>query len=246
MQKIKALYVTVFLALCTAVGAQDITIFAASSLREAVEDLAAEYEAQSGTGAILVFAASSAVARQVAQGAPADIALLVDQDWADWLVGQGRVAGSEPIAGNRLVIAGQRGQQPFSDPQRLVGALGRGVLAMAQVDAVPAGRYGQAALAYHNLWEQIDGQVVQAANVRAALRFVERGEAALGIGYSSDMVALPDLVTLYEFEPDSHPVILYSGAVITGAGDDFVSFVQSPKGQDILGRWGFLPAPAVP
>jgi molybdate transport system substrate-binding protein len=215
-----------------------ITVFAAASLRDAVGEVALQYTAETGTDVVLVFAATSAIARQVAGGAPADVALLADQDWANWLVAQGTVAQVTAFVGNQLVLIG-RDHAPIANPQEIEAALGDGVLAMAQVDAVPAGRYGMAALVSLGLWDSVAARVVQAANVRAALRFVELGEAPLGIGYASDLVALPALTQVYEFAPDTHPYIIYSAAQVTPKGAEFMAYLQSVAAQDTLVQWGF-------
>ncbi|MDA9208491.1 molybdate ABC transporter substrate-binding protein [Octadecabacter sp.] len=228
-----------------ALHAEGVTVFVAASLREATEALSAQYHAQSGDQPVLVFASTSAVARQVSQGAPADVALLADQEWADWLVRQGGVSEIAPFAGNRLVLV-SGGSQNLERISDLTDALGSGVLAMAQPDAVPAGRYGKAALVHSGLWEDLSPQIVQAANVRAALRFVERGEAPFGIGYASDLVALPGLHEVYSFAPDSHPPIVYVAAQATPEGADFMTFLQSDTAQEILQTWGFSPAPDQP
>ena len=219
-------------------ASETVTVFAPSSLRDALGDIATSYEAGTGDEVVLVFAATSAVARQVARGAPADVVLFADQAWADWLVEQGTVGQTRPFAGNRLVLLG-REDTPLSDPSQILSALGDGWLAMAQVDAVPAGRYGKAALQSLGLWDAVSLQVVQAANVRAALRFVERGEAVLGVGYASDLVALRALSLVYAFAPDSHPAIVYSGADVTPLGADFMDYLLTDVAQDSLVDWGF-------
>ncbi|MEN8918013.1 MAG: molybdate ABC transporter substrate-binding protein, partial [Octadecabacter sp.] len=183
-------------------------------------------------------AASSAVARQVAQGAPADVVLLADKDWADWLLAEGAVTEVAPFATNRLVIVGSE-QTPITDITDLFANLDGGRVAMAQVEAVPAGRYGKAALITLDVWRALEPQVVQAANVRAALRFVERGDARFGIGYASDVVALSGLSELYSFAPDTHPEIIYSGAQVTPMGVDFMTYLQSVEAQNTLAHWGF-------
>lgn len=220
------------------VQAETLKVFAASSLRDALGEIATDYEAQTGTSVVLVFAASSAVARQVAQGAPADVVLLADKDWADWLLAEGVVSEAAPFATNRLVVVG-REDTPIADVSELIANLGDGRIAMAQVEAVPAGRYGKAALITHGVWRALEPQVVQASNVRAALRFVERGDARFGIGYASDLVALSDLSELYSFPPDTHPEIIYSGAHVTPKGVDFMSYIQSVEAQNTLAHWGF-------
>ncbi|AKS45333.1 molybdate transport system substrate-binding protein [Octadecabacter temperatus] len=220
------------------VQAETLTVFAASSLRDALGEIATDFETQSGDDVVLVFAASSAVARQVAQGAPADAVLLADKDWADWLLAEGAVTEVSPFATNRLVVVG-REDTSIAGMADLVANLGDSRIAMAQVEAVPAGRYGKAALITHGVWRTVEPQVVQAANVRAALRFVERGDARFGIGYASDLVALPTLSELYSFAPDTHPKIVYSGAQVTPAGASFMAYIQSVEAQNSLALWGF-------
>ncbi|MCF2869828.1 molybdate ABC transporter substrate-binding protein [Octadecabacter sp. G9-8] len=226
------------------VTADDITVFAASSLRDALGTVAAEYEAETDVTVTLVFAASSAIARQVAQGAPADVVLLADQAWGHWLIDEGIVQKVDPFASNRLVMVAR--DQIQVDRQNLAQIIGDNLVAMAQVDAVPAGRYARAGLVSLGVWDRIEQQVVQAANVRAALRFVQRGEVRFGVGYASDLVALPDLVEIYAFAPDTHEMILYSGAHLTQQGNDFMIYLQSVTAQDILGDWGFAPLPDLP
>ncbi|WP_281983761.1 molybdate ABC transporter substrate-binding protein [Thalassorhabdomicrobium marinisediminis] len=226
-------------------AAEPVTIFAAASLRDAVGDVTAAFEAETGQDTTLVFAASSAIARQAAAGAPADVMLLADVDWADWLVEQGVLETVIPVAGNALVVVGRAPGQ-LESAQDLPDALGDGVLAVAQVDAVPAGRYAKAALTSLGLWDALAPRAVQADNVRAALRFVERGEAALGIGYASDLVALPDLHEIYRFAAETHPPIIYAGGAITPAGAPFMAYLVEPAAQDILSDWGFLPVGATP
>lgn len=224
--------------------AQSITVFAASSLRDALGTLSAEFEGEGGGNVTLVFAASSAIARQVAQGAPADVVLLADEDWGTWLVDQGALEATVPFASNRLVLA-SRDWVSVTD-QTIGEVLAGELIAMAQVDSVPAGRYGKAALEALGLWDDVETDVVQAANVRAAWRFVQRAEVTFGIGYASDLVALPDLQEVYGFDPDSHPDVIYVGAAVSSTGAQFMDYLQSPTAAEILGDWGFAPRPEAP
>lgn len=214
------------------------SVFAASSLQGALDEIAQNYEDETGDSVTLVYAASSAVARQVALGAPADIVVLADTDWADWLINEGVLDTVAPFVGNRLVLFGLN-TAPIETLGQLPSIMGDGVLAMAQTDSVPAGRYGRAALMSAGLWAELEPQVVQAANVRAALRFVERGEAVLGIGYASDLIALPTLSEVYSFAPDSYPKIVYSIGQVSDQGVDFMSYLQSEAAQNMLVSWGF-------
>lgn len=243
---LKVLNLLVF-ALLVASGAraEGVTVFAASSLRDAVENIAQQHETATGTTVTTVYAASSALARQIAQGAPADVVLLADRDWADWLVTQDAITKVQTFASNRLVLISGDGQV-IDDITTLPQILGEQVLAMAQIEAVPAGRYGRAVLGELGLWGQLEARVVQAANVRAALRFVERGEAPFGIGYASDLTALPGLTESFRFDPATHRAIAYSGAAVTEAGRPFMARVMSMSGQGILSKWGFLPPAVTP
>lgn len=227
------------------VAAEDITVFAASSLRDAVVEIAEAYESTTRSEVTLVFAASSAIARQVAQGAPADVVLLADELWGQWLLDQGALDLVEPFAANRLVLVSAE-DLPVASPGDIASVLGDGLLAMAQTEAVPAGRYGKAALERLGLWNSLQPHVVQSANVRAALRLVERGEARMGVGYVSDLIALPDLYALYEFDAETAPVAVYFGGKITAQGSDFMYFIQGDAGQNVLSDWGFLPPPDAP
>jgi len=221
--------------------AENVTIFAASSMREAVQDVALAYEAETGHEVTLVFAATSAVARQVVDGAPADAVILADQDWVDWAVPQLDGAHFSAFAGNRLVLISH--SEMSLDIGDLPAKLNDNVLAMAQVDAVPAGRYGREALTPAGIWAAVEPNVVQAANVRAALRFVQRGDAAFGVGYASDLVALPDLTEAYAFPPATHGPIVYSVGTLTDKGAAFASYLTSPSGTVALTEWGFAPQP---
>ncbi len=239
----KLLYLLCAAGLLTgAAAAEPITVFAASSLRDAVEEMAEDFEAATGADVVTVYAASSALARQVALGAPADVVLLADRDWADWLVSEGVVSQAQDFASNRLVLLTRDGQA-VDDMSEFPDILDDGLLAMAQIEAVPAGRYGRQALGELGLWSTLEARVIQAANVRAALRFVDLGEATYGIGYASDLVAFPTLVEAYAFPTDSHIPITYAGAAVTMEGAAMMAFVLSPDGQSVLARWGFLPPP---
>ncbi len=244
LHRIKSLIFGAILGLFWTSSAQadGLSVFSAASLRDATLALSEVYVEDGGARPVSVFAASSAVARQIAQGAPADVALLADVEWADWLRDNADVLAVAPIAGNRLVLL-TRSDAKLNDIRDLERALEGGVLAMAQVDAVPAGRYGKAALEHASVWDGVSAQVIQAANVRAALRFVELGEAPFGIGYASDLKALPELNEAFSFAPDSHAPIVYVAVQITPQGADFMTFLKSDAAQSVLSDWGFTPLP---
>ncbi|QPM90232.1 molybdate ABC transporter substrate-binding protein [Pseudooceanicola algae] len=195
--------------------ADDVLVFAAASLKTAMEDVAAGYEAQTGNHMDLSFAGSSALARQIEQGAPADIFISANPGWMDELEARGLTdPGSRvELLGNALVLVGQdtqAGPVTIGPDLDLAGLLGpRGHLAMALVDAVPAGIYGKAALQTLGLWNSVARQVAQADNVRAALALVTSGAAPLGVIYATDAVAAVRVSVLGRFPADSHPPIIY-------------------------------------
>ncbi|MGR3620759.1 molybdate ABC transporter substrate-binding protein [Pseudophaeobacter sp.] len=236
------------LGLAPAAWAADVTMFAAASLKNALEEIRAEFEAQTGYSVALSLAGSSLLARQIELGAPADIYLPASPDWMDYLDGAGHlVAGSRlDLLGNRLVLVGPRqsarGISGFKDPA-LLEQLGRGKLAMALVTAVPAGIYGKSALQSLGLWQDLHPHIAQSDNVRAALALVAIGEAPLGIVYASDAEAEPRVVTLAEFPASAHAPIRYPLALIRPADRPavlaFYSYLQGPDAQAAFLAAGF-------
>lgn len=234
------------------VRAETVTIFAAASLKSALDEVAAAYEAQSEVDLLISYAGSSALARQIEAGAPADIFISANEDWMDRLEAAGLIVdGSRrPLLSNRLVlVAAADRQQAFEleSGADLVGALQGGKLAMALVDAVPAGIYGKAALGSLGMWETAGPHVAQADNVRAALAFVSTGQAPLGIVYASDALAEPAVQVLATFPEDSHPPILYPAALIEGApaaAGEVLDHLASAPARAAFLRWGFAPPDA--
>ncbi|ODN71318.1 Molybdate-binding periplasmic protein precursor [Methylobrevis pamukkalensis] len=205
-----------------AARADEVTVFAAASLKTALDEIAAAWKAAGGGEVRVSYAGSSALARQIEQGAPADVFVSADLDWMAHVRDKGLVrAGTEVrLLGNAIVLvapAGSQGPVDLADPLALAAALADGRLAMANVDAVPAGRYGKAALTALGLWRSVEAKVAQADNVRAALMLVSRGEAPLGIVYATDAAADPGVRIVARFPADSHPPIVYPAAVLAGA-----------------------------
>lgn len=218
----------VVIGLCSAVvgaGAQakDLVIFAAASLKNGLDEAAAAWARDTGRPAPTIsYAASSALAKQLEQGAPADLFLSADLDWMDYAAGKGLIRAETRITllANRIgLIAPVESKASLSLELGvdLAAALGGGRLAMANVEAVPAGKYGKAALETLGAWDRIKDRVAQADNVRAALLLVSRGEAPLGIVYTTDAAADPKVRVVAVFPQDSHPAILYPVAVTTGS-----------------------------
>jgi len=205
-------------------AAAEVVVFAAASLKEGLDAVAAEFRAATGHGVTISYGGSGQLAKQIIAGAPADIFISSATEWMDAVEQEGLVvAGTRAdLLGNALVlIAHGKGVAPVEiGPALDLGALlGDGRLAMALVDAVPAGQYGKAALVHLGLWEAVAPAVAQSDNVRAALALVARGEAPLGIVYATDAAAFDNVSVLGTFPPGSHPPIRYPAALLAGAAD---------------------------
>lgn len=204
--------------------ADEVVVFAAASLKTALDQVAAEFQAATGHEVVVSYAGSNALATQIIAGAPADIFISAAVNWMDEVEKAGLVVPGTrtDILGNRLVlIAHGRGVAPVEiGPQTdLAGLLAGGRLSMAMVDAVPAGQYGKAALESLGLWASVEGTVAQSENVRAALALVASGEAPYGIVYASDAAGDDNVTVVATFPAESHPPIVYPAALLTGAGD---------------------------
>ena len=183
--------------LATPAAAQDVTVFAAASLKNALDNVAAAWKADAGKEAVISYAASSALAKQIEQGAPADVFVSADLNWMDYLSGRDLVRKDTVVEllGNRLVLVAPADSTAAIDLVPgfdLAGLLGDGHLAMGQVDSVPAGVYGKAALTSLGAWDSVSARVAQAENVRAALALVSTGEAPLGIVYADRRQRRPE------------------------------------------------------
>jgi molybdate transport system substrate-binding protein len=244
-----ALLAAACLAACgSASGPQPLVVLAASSLQEALEAEAAAWHAQDHPRPTLSFAASSALARQVESGAPADLFVSADEQWMDSAEKAGALKPGtrRDLLTNAIVLIAPKssGQAiDLADPAKLSSALGDGKLAMADPDAVPAGKYGKASLERLGLWDKLEARMVRAENVRAALALVESGEASLGIVYATDAAASDKVRMLATFPEDSHPPIRYPVAVLAASknpqADGFARFLASPRGRAIFAKYGF-------
>lgn len=225
-------------------------VFAAASLQESLTAAADAWTRQGHPRPVLSFAASSALARQIEAGAPADLFLSADEAWMDALAAKGllRRGTRQSLLGNRLVLIA-----PRSSPARLViapgfplgRALGRdGRLAVADPAAVPAGQYAKAALTSLGVWPSVAARLAPAENVRAALAYVERGQAPLGIVYETDARASSQVRLVGRFPANSHPAISYPLAALRGSrhpdAEAFRRFLASPAGKAIFRRHGFV------
>ena len=196
-----------------------ILVFAAASLKTALDAIAADWQATSGTTVTISYDSSAKLAKQIQQAAPADIFISASKQWMDALAEGGliRPESRRDILGNRLIlVAADKAAAPVEIVAGfdLAGMIGDGKLAMAMVDSVPAGQYGKQALTYLGVWDAVLPKVAQSDNVRAALRLVASGEAAYGIVYASDAVAEARVAVVGTFPDDSHQPIIYPAAVV--------------------------------
>lgn len=235
--------------LASAARADEVTVFAAASLKTAMDEIAAAYETATGDTVIPSFAGSSALARQIQFGAPADVFISANAGWMDQIEADGLLAeGSRfDLVNNAIVLIAHGADAAtveIGPALDLSGMLGEGRLAMALVDSVPAGIYGKAALNTLGLWEAVAPRVAQADNVRAALALVATGEAPLGIVYATDAVAEDKVSVVGTFPRDSHPPIVYPAAALrdgdTAAAARFLSFLHGDMARAALERQGFV------
>jgi molybdate transport system substrate-binding protein len=234
--------------LSAAAQAADVTVFAAASLKNALDDAGKRYEAKTGDKVIVSYAASSALAKQIENGAPADIFFSADLDWMDYLEQNKLIdtASRHTLLGNTLVLIAPKDSTASLVIEKnfpLLQALGAdGKLAMASVDTVPAGKYGKAALTHLGVWEAVSPRVAQAENVRAALALVAKGEAPLGIVYGTDAKSEQAVRVVGTFPEDSHPKILYPVALTASAKPEarkFLEFLLSPEAAPSFESQGF-------
>jgi molybdate transport system substrate-binding protein len=232
--------------------ADAVTVFAAASLKTALDDVAALWRRETGTEVVVSYAGSSALARQIEAGAPADLFISANPGWMDRLEAGGLLRAEsrlDLLTNSIVLIAHGRDATPLtlSPDLDLSGLIGDGRLAMALVDAVPAGIYGKAALETLGLWDQVAPKVAQADNVRAALALVAIGEAPFGIVYASDALAEARVSVAARFPADTHPPILYPAAVTADSDAPdvlaFLAFLKSADARAIFKRHGFSPAP---
>jgi molybdate transport system substrate-binding protein len=222
-------------------------VLAAASLQESMTAAADAWAKQGHVKPTISFAASSALARQVESGAPADLFVSADEDWMNELAAKNLIVSSTRVTflGNRLVVAAPAGSNvriPVRPPAALVRVLTAGPLAMADT-AVPAGKYGQASLEKLGVWAQVSPKVVRAENVRATLALVERGAAPLGIVYATDAKASAKVRIAGIFPESTHPAITYPVARLKAStnpeAEAFRRFLVSRAGKAIFVRYGF-------
>ncbi len=229
-------------------AAADVLVFAAASLKNALDDAAAAYRPPGGDLVRISYAASSALAKQLESGAPADIFVSADQDWMDYAQRQGLInpATRKDLLANRLVLVAPASSTvavTIAPDFPLAALLADGRLAMADPDSVPAGKYAKAALEHLRVWPSVEPKVARAENVRAALFYVVRNEAPLGIVYATDAAAEAGVKIVGVFPEESHPPIRYPIA-LTAAGKSpaaaaFLAFLESPRARRFFEAQGF-------
>ena len=226
-----------------------LVVFAASSLTDALQEIGDDFGRSSGFAVKLSFAASSALARQIESGAPADVFFSADIAWMDYLAKRNLIqaASRRDLLGNQLVLIAPA-DSPVTlsiEPHfALLRALGGGRLATGDPDSVPVGRYARAALTSLGVWNDVQGHIARTENVRAALALVERREAPLGIVYKTDALVDKAVRIVGAFPANSHPPITYPVAVTTGARDGavrFVDYLRGPAADAVFVKYGFVP-----
>ncbi|TWH03640.1 MULTISPECIES: molybdate ABC transporter substrate-binding protein [Pseudoxanthomonas] len=234
----------------SAAGDAPLTVFAAASLQESLDEAAAAYRQATGVPVRVSYAASSTLARQIEQGAPAQVFFSADDAWMDYLQQRGRIdpGSRQELLGNTLVLVAPRtAAAPAVDlarPGALAAALGKGRLAVAQTQTVPAGKYARQALQALGHWPAVQGRLAEAESVRVALMLVARGETPLGVVYASDARAEPRVQVVATFPAGSHPPIIYPVAAVapaTPAARGFVRWLAGPQARAIFARHGFHP-----
>jgi len=226
-----------------------VLVFAAASLTDALNAVAQAFTSRTGVAVKASFAASSLLAKQIEAGAPADVFFSADHEWMDYLEQHRLLRGGSrrDLLANHLVLVAPSDSTltlKIAPGFALAAALGNGRLATGDPDSVPVGRYAQAALVKLGVWGSVAGRLVRAENVRAALAYVARGEAPLGIVYQTDALAEKRVRIVDTFPDDSYPPIIYPVALTSGArpeGAQLADFLASTMAAEIFARYGFAP-----
>jgi molybdate transport system substrate-binding protein len=227
---------------------KSLTVFAAASMKNALDEIDAAYTAKTGVKITVSYAASSALAKQIEQGAPADVFVSADTDWMDYAAARKNI--KEPtrvnLLGNSLVLIAPKDSRidnvaiaPGFDLAKLAGD---GRIATGDVKSVPSGKYAKASLEKLGAWRAAEPKFAMAESVRAALTLVARGEAVLGIVYSTDARVEPGVKVVGTFPADSHPALIYPVAATTTAKpgtSDYLAFLRSTTAKTILEKHGF-------
>jgi len=228
--------------------AASVTVFAAASLTDALNEIGQSYQTKTGSTPTFSFAASSVLARQIEGSAGADIFMSADSDWMDYLDNRGLIDHDtrKNLLGNHLVLiapANSTVSLEIKNHFDLLGALNGGRLAIADPDSVPAGKYARTSLTTLGVWNGVVSHLVNAENVRVALTYVARGEAPLGIVYTTDALSDKRVRIVGTFPDNSHAPIVYPAALVKGAKPDakpFLDFLSGPEARAIFEKDGFI------
>lgn len=227
------------------------TVFAAASLKTALDEIGVVWTAKTGKKAAVSYAAASALAKQIEQGAPADLFVSADVDWMDFLAAKGLIRPESRVnlLTNTLVLiapAGSPAEPKIAKDFPLAATIGDGRLATGDVRSVPVGKYAKAALTTLGVWAAVEPRIAGAENVRAALSLVARGEARYGIVYGSDARSEPKVMVVDTFPAASHPPIVYPAAITKEATSPdaaaYLDFLKSPEAAKIFAAQGFAVA----
>ena len=230
--------------------AQDksLTVFAAASMKNALDTIDAAYSAKTGVRIVASYAASSTLAKQIEQGAPADIFLSADTDWMDYAIARKSIdeATRVNLLGNSIVLIAPKDSKidnvTIGQGFDLAKLAGPGRIATGDVQAVPVGKYAKAALEKLGAWQAAEPKFAMAENVRAALTLVARGEAVLGIVYSTDAEVEPGVKIVGTFPADSHPPIVYpvaATAIAKPEAGGYLDFLRSSAAKATFEKYGF-------
>ena len=235
-------------------AAQDkpVLVFAAASLKNALDEVAAQYRRDTGKPTNISYAASSTLAKQIEAGAPADIFISADLDWMDYLAVKNLIKANsrKTLLGNQLVlIAPKNGAGPVAIAPGfpIAKLLKGGRLALADPDAVPAGKYAKAALQNLGVWNTVANSLAPGENVRATLELVARSEAPLGIVYQTDAAVEPGVKIIGIFPEDSHPPVVYPVALVASSSSPdaaaFLAYIESATAKPWFEKQGFTVQP---
>jgi len=228
---------------------RDVLVFGAASLKNALDEANGLFLFENGSGVKVSYGASSALAKQIENGAPADIFISADPDWMDYLAERKLIKPDtrEKFLGNKLVLitrANSNVALTIGQNFPLAQALGNGRLAMAEPASVPAGKYGKAALEKLGVWASVANKIAPAQDVRAALLLVSRGEAPLGIVYQTDAAADKNVKIVATFPESTHPPIIYPIAILAsstnGVAPVYLQYLLSPKAEPFFEKQGFV------
>jgi len=230
-------------------GRPAITVFAAASLTNVLQDLGDAFTSETSIPVRFSFAASSTLARQIENGSPADVFFSADLDWMDYLQARALIqpATRQDMLGNELVLVAPVDSKvtlKIEPHFPLAATLGKGRLATGDPDSVPVGRYAKEALITLGVWDAVSARLVRADSVRSALAFVDRGEASLGIVYATDALVDKSVRLVDEFPASSHAPIIYPAALTAAAKPDalkFLNYMRGPAGDLAFKHYGFRP-----